>query len=86
MCSRENTPTPVWNPDIESPIDFFEDWEEVRPGEECDNAFKTQWELFLKHVAADEPFPWTLREGAKGVELAELSWRSVEEEAWVDVP
>ena len=84
--SREDTPTPVWNPDIESPINFFDDWKEVRPGEDFDNAFKTQWELFLKHVVADEPFPWTLREGAKGVQLAELSWQSIADGAWVDVP
>lgn len=84
--SRKDTPTPIWNPDIDSPIDFFEDWKEVRPGEEFDNAFKTQWELFLKHVAADEPFPWTLREGAKGVQLAELSWDSIDQGSWIDVP
>ena len=51
-----------------------------------DNAFKVQWELFLRHVACDEPFPWTLREGAKGVQLAELSLRSHAEGRWVDVP
>ena len=84
--SRADTPTPVWNPDIESPIDFFEDWTELRPGEDFENAFKTQWELYLKHVVADEAFPWTLREGAKGVELAELSWKSIADGAWVDVP
>ena len=84
--SRADTPTPVWNPDVESPINFFEDWQEVRPGEEFDNAFKTQWELFLRHVVADEPFPWTLREGAKGVQLAELSWQSIEQGCWVEVP
>ncbi|MEE3179878.1 MAG: Gfo/Idh/MocA family oxidoreductase, partial [Verrucomicrobiota bacterium] len=84
--SRADTPTPVWNPDVESPIDFFEDWQEVRPGEEFDNAFKTQWEIFLRHVVADEPFPWTLREGAKGVQLAELSWQSIEQGRWVEMP
>jgi predicted dehydrogenase len=84
--SAADTPTPVWNPDVDSPIDFFADWTEVRPGEEVDNAFKAQWELFLKHVVADEPFPWTLREGAKGVQLAELSLKSSEDGAWVDVP
>ena len=84
--SRADTPTPVWNPDVESPIDFFEDWQAVRPDDEFDNAFKTQWEIFLRHVVADEPFPWTLREGAKGVQLAELSWRSIEEGCWVEVP
>jgi len=34
-------------PDIPQPIDFFEGWEEV-PDESADNAFKVQWELFLK--------------------------------------
>jgi predicted dehydrogenase len=82
--SMENTPVPVWNPDVDSPIDYYEGWEEVSPGE-CDNAFKIQWELFLKHVAFDEPFPWSLREGAKGVQLAELSWTSHQEERWVAV-
>jgi len=84
--SRADTPTPVWNPDVESPINFFENWQEVRPGEEFDNAFKTQWELFLRHVVAEESFPWTLREGAKGVQLAELSWQSIEQGCWVEVP
>ncbi|MGE9267469.1 MAG: Gfo/Idh/MocA family protein [Verrucomicrobiales bacterium] len=83
--SMAQTPRPVWNPDIDSPIDFYANWQEVSPGE-VDNAFKIQWELFLKHVIADEPFPWTLREGAKGVQLAELSWESHEKGAWVDVP
>ncbi|MEM9079970.1 MAG: Gfo/Idh/MocA family oxidoreductase [Verrucomicrobiota bacterium] len=83
--SMDNTPVPVWNPDIDSPIDYYDGWEEVSPGE-CDNAFKAQWELFLKHVVADEPFPWTLREGSKGVQLAELSWTSHNEERWVEVP
>jgi predicted dehydrogenase len=83
--SHEDTPKPVWNPDIDSPINFYDNWKEVSPGE-CDNAFKAQWELFLKHVACDEPFPWTLREGAKGVQLAELSWTSHNEERWVQVP
>ena len=84
--SREDTPTPVWNPDVESPIDFFEDWKEARPEDEFENAFKSQWELFLKHVVAEEPFPWTLREGAKGVQLAELSLQSSREGRWMEVP
>ncbi|MEM0898284.1 MAG: Gfo/Idh/MocA family oxidoreductase, partial [Verrucomicrobiota bacterium] len=83
--SAGNTPKPVWNPDIDQPIDFYDSWEEVETGAEFNNAFKTQWELFLRHVALDEPFPWTLREGAKGVQLAELSLQSHEDGAWVDV-
>lgn len=82
--SLENTPRPTWNPDVDSPIDFYDGWEVVDPGP-CDNAFKIQWEIFLKHVARDEEFPWTLREGAKGVELAEASWESHRKGCWVKV-
>lgn len=51
-----------------------------------DNAFKVQWELFLRHVVLDEPFRWTLLEGARGVQLAELGLESWEKRAWVSVP
>ena len=81
-----NTPKPVWNPDIAQPIDFFEGWADVPEQEAYDNAFKIQWELFLKHVVLDTPFPWDLREGAKGVQLAELGLKSWEERRWLDVP
>ncbi|MEX0321963.1 MAG: Gfo/Idh/MocA family protein [Puniceicoccaceae bacterium] len=81
-----STPKPVWNPDIEQPINFREGWQEVPEQEDYDNAFKVQWELFLRHVVLDEPFRWSLREGAKGVQLAELGLESWAKRAWVDVP
>jgi predicted dehydrogenase len=81
-----NTPKPVWNPDIAQPIDFFEGWADVPEQELYDNAFKVQWEMFLRHVVKDEPFPYTLLEGAKGVQLAELGIQSWEERRWIDVP
>ena len=80
------TPRPIWNPDIDSPIDYYANWTEVPDQLHFDNAFKIQWEMFLKHVALDAPFRWTLREGAKGVQLAELSLLSHKERRWVDVP
>lgn len=81
-----NTPKPTWNPDIAQPIDFFSGWSKVPNQEDYDNAFKIQWELFLKHVVANEPFPWNLKEGAKGVQLAELGLESWTKRAWVAVP
>jgi predicted dehydrogenase len=84
--SISETPKPVWNPDIVQPIDFYKGWQPVPNNIEYDNAFKIQWELFLRHVALDEPFRWSLREGAKGVELAELGMKSWKEKKWVDVP
>jgi len=80
------TPRPVWNPDVESPIDYRADWAEVSENESYDNAFKAQWELFLRHAVLDEPFPWDLKAGAKGVQLAELGYESWQKRAWLDVP
>ncbi len=51
-----------------------------------DNAFKIQWELFLRHVVLDEPFRWTLLEGAKGVQLAEVGLKSSDERRRLDLP
>lgn len=79
------TPKPIWNPDIEQPIDFYEGWQKVPDATDYDNAFKIQWELFLRHVALDEPFRWDLMEGAKGVQLAEAGLQSWAERKWVDL-
>ncbi len=79
------TPRPVWNPDIENPIDLYAGWQAVPDNREYDNAFKVQWELFLKHVVNDEPFPWSLLEGAKGVQLAEKGYESWKTRRWVDL-
>jgi predicted dehydrogenase len=83
--SYEKTPKPVWNPDIAQPIDFFDGWQEV-PDAGYDNAFKVQWEIFLRHVAGEGPFRWGLLEGAKGVQLAELGLKSWQQKKWLDVP
>ncbi len=80
------TPRPVWNPDIDSPLRYADGWQQVPAQQEFDNAFKVQWELFLRHVAKDEPFRWNLLEGAKGVQLAEKGIESWKTRAWVDVP
>lgn len=82
---RAATPRPVWNPDIPSPINYLADWQEVPDTENYDNAFKAQWELFLRHLCEDAPFPWDLREGAKGVQLAELAHESWAKRCWVEV-
>ena len=81
-----NTPKPVWNPDIPQPINFFEGWAKVPDQETYDNAFKVQWELFLRHIVKNDPFPWSLYEGAKGVQLAEKGLESWSKRCWVDVP
>tara|TARA_X000000950_G_scaffold100459_1_gene126982 strand:+ start:2269 stop:3417 length:1149 start_codon:yes stop_codon:yes gene_type:complete len=81
-----NTPKPVWNPDIPNPIDFFNTWSKMPEQETFDNAFKAQWELFLKHLVCDTPFPWNLLEGAKGVQLAEKGLESWAKKTWITIP
>ncbi|MDP6573557.1 MAG: Gfo/Idh/MocA family oxidoreductase [Rhodospirillales bacterium] len=84
--SLADTPLPVWNPDVEQPIDFRDDWQEVPdPEVPYDNGFKAQWEAFIRHLFEDAPFPWTLLEGAKGVQLAEAGLESWAERRWVDI-
>ena len=83
---RVNTPKPVWNPDQPQTINFFDTWDEVPDTQVFDNGFKVQWEGFLRHVAEDASWKFTLREGAKGVQLAELAQKSWTERRWVDVP
>jgi len=81
-----NTPKPVWNPDIPQPINFYENWDKMPDQEDFDNGFKAQWEHFLKYVHLDVPYSYDLREGVKGVQLAELGLQSSEKRQWLDVP
>lgn len=81
-----NTPKPVWNPDIVQPINFFEGWSKIPEQENYENAFKVQWELFLKHVVKGDPFPWDMLEGVKGVQLAEKGLESWSKKCWVNIP
>ena len=83
---RVNTPRPVWNPDVPQPINFYDTWSEVPGLGTYDNGFKTEWEMYIRHLFDDEPFKWTLLEGAKGVQLAEAGLKSWKERRWIDLP
>ncbi|KTQ95873.1 oxidoreductase [Aureimonas ureilytica] len=83
---RVNTPKPVWNPDQPQTIDFLRTWDEVPDNIAYDNGFKAQWEMFIRHIAEDGPWPYGLMEGVKGVQLAELGLQSWRERRWLDVP
>lgn len=82
---RAATPKPVWNPDVPQAIAFRDGWTLVPTNDAYDNAFKVQWERFLRHVAWDEPFPWDFMAAARGVQLAEAGLRAWRERAWVQV-
>jgi predicted dehydrogenase len=86
MQPRAGTPRPVWNPDVKQGIDFYDTWQRVPDNTAYDNGFKAQWEMFVRHVAEDAPYRYTLREGAKGVQLVEAALQSWKERRWIDVP
>jgi predicted dehydrogenase len=83
---RAATPKPVWNPDVPQTIDFRGSWQTMPTNRVYANAFKAEWELFLRHVVDGGPFRWNLLEGAKGVQLAELGLKSWAERRVIDVP
>jgi predicted dehydrogenase len=86
MQARQATPRPVWNPDERQTIDFRAGWQKVPDNQAYDNGFKAQWELFIRHVVEGAAYPYTLIEGAKGVQLVECGLTSWAERRWVDVP
>ena len=73
---RGVTPMPVWNPDVSATGGFRDQWQEVPDNAEFDNGFKAQWEMFVRHVAEDAPFPHDFAAGARGVQVAEAGLRS----------
>jgi predicted dehydrogenase len=84
--SLAETPRPVWNPDVRQTHDFGADWKEVPDDKAYDNAFKAEWELFIRHVCEGTPFRWNLLEGAKGLQLVDCAMKSWRSRRWVDVP
>jgi predicted dehydrogenase len=83
---RSATPKPVWNPDIPATEAFRAQWQDVPDNGEFDNGFKVQWEMFVRHVAEDAPFPYDFAAGARGVRLAEAGLRSSAEGRRVELP
>jgi predicted dehydrogenase len=83
---RAHTVRAVWDPDRPPSLAYREHWQDVPDNQPFDNAFKVQWELFLRHAVRGEPFPWSFVEGAKGVQLAEAGMRSWREGRWIELP
>ena len=80
------TPKPFFDPERPQPMVFDQQWQEMPDVEPVRNGYRAGWELFLKHVAEDAPFPSPFIEGAKSVQLAEACYQSNRERRWVDLP
>lgn len=80
------TPKPFFDPERPQPMNFDVQWQEMPDIEPVRNGYRAGWELFLRHVAEDAPFPSPFLEGAKSVQLAEACHQSHRERRWVDLP
>jgi predicted dehydrogenase len=84
--TEADTPRQAVSAAIRSTHSFFDDWTRVPVPEDAVNSYRAGWELFIRHLMEDAPFPYPLLEGAKGVQLAEAAYRSHRERRWVDLP
>lgn len=80
------TPKALWDVDVPPRTDFGAEWLDMPELGPHVNSYRKGWELFLRHVVEDTPFPSPLIEGAKGVQLAEGCYRSDAERRWVELP
>ncbi|HEX6440628.1 MAG TPA: Gfo/Idh/MocA family oxidoreductase, partial [Stellaceae bacterium] len=79
------TPKPFFSPEVPQPMAFDEQWQEMPEILPFENGYRAGWELFLRHIAEDAPFPAPLLEGAKSVQLAEACYRSHRERRWIEL-
>ncbi len=84
--SRSKTPRAVWNPDAPDANAYRDAWEPVQTSAKFDNAFKVQWEMFLRHVLENVPFPHDFTQAARALQLVEAGLRSSVERRWIEVP
>lgn len=77
--AKEMTPRPTWNPDVPDTHDYLADWAQVPDNQDWENAFKVQWEEFLRSVALGTEYRYDLMDGARGVRLAEAALLSARE-------
>jgi predicted dehydrogenase len=66
-------------------VDLMAHWKEVPDSGPPKNPFRQCWEAFLRHVGEEAPYVPTLVEGAKAVQLADLAYRSVAAQRWMEV-
>jgi len=77
------TPLPSFDAERPQVAVFDDEWQEMPTLDPFKNSYREGWELFLRHVAEDGPFPSPLIEGAKGVQLAEACHQSHRERRWI---
>ena len=84
--ARAATPVALWNPDTPDPNKYLKSWQKIPATVKFENAFKIQWEMFLRHVLEDAPFPHDFLQAARGIQVVAAGLRSWKERNWQDVP
>lgn len=79
LQGRNQTPKPVWNPDLADEHDYAADWAEVPTNDVFRNGFRQQWHEFLESYVLGTDYPFHLLAGARGVQLAEAGLESARE-------
>jgi predicted dehydrogenase len=82
---RAATPRALWNPDAPDQNNYLDGWQKISATDKYENAFKIQWEMFLRHVLEDAPFPHDFMQAARGIQVAEAGLRSWRERKWQDI-
>ena len=82
---RDATPLAQWNPDTPDPNKYLKGWQKAAATDKYENAFKIQWEMFLRHVLEDAPFPHDFLQAARGIQVVEAGLRSWKERNWQDI-
>lgn len=77
--SREQTPMPVWNPDLPTDQDFRSQWQQIPDNQEFKNGFRAQWEQFIADVVAERPHPYDFMAGVRGLQLVDAGLTSSKE-------
>ena len=78
--ARSGTPTSP------TPIDFSSTWQKMPEQRTYDNAFKAQWELFLRARRAGRAVPLDLLEARRACSSPRRALESWRKRRWVDVP
>lgn len=83
--ARDEAPGGPISAALPQTANLLEGWRATRVDAHAINSYRAGWESFLRYVAEDGPFPYTLLQGAKGVQLADAAYRSAQERRWVEL-
>ena len=81
-----NTPNGRAAVEMGDPNEYVKDWLRVPRTATPINSYRAGWERFIRYLIDGGAYPYGLGAGVKGVQFAELAYRSHRERRWVDIP